>query len=1193
MAALVSVEEEQQHRYGGFIGLILGLAVGAIVLEVAAGPPHLPSQLPSWQVIGSTLRGSSLPLGVLAYLLSTVAWAVWFWIVASILLRLLLAGADAVAHGVAWVQLLLRVSDRVTLPIVRRLVDGVLLTVFVVNVVGRAAPGAVAAAPPATATPHIATVRSHRQGPESTAAQQRRQKPQDIEYTVQSGDTLWGIAERFYGTGYEFPRLVTANVGRQMPDGQRFTQAGVIQPGWILRVPLPNQAVEEKAGKAYYVVGEGDTLRGIAARLLGSEDRWTLLFDVNRDKARIDGHVLTDPDLIWPGLPVRVPLPLPEAGGQHSRITARHPTPPTRPRHRVLSPTPVEPTSTPIPPSPTPRPTATVSTPVAIPTSHRAPEQGPGFPDGTALIEVVTGAAAAAAAGGAVVLARRRVRRSLDEPPIPTPKPSPPIDEFAETEPARMLRLRLQGNEAELVVLVAERIHRFLTEHGFGEMSIVMARQGQNTVTLLLNVGLPEQSFLQDHVSELGVWLGGKCHVSSTADHDIALQASGLKRVDLLAPLVRQPAQVLPLVPVGLLSSGEMLHANWRQLGHVLVAGLPGGGADVILTSLLATLTARYRPDELRLWMIAEQRTLPSSLARLPHQCSGFIDPSNETRVREALATMRAELARRMREAEGDTEWQPSRTEPELVLVVGELGDMHDDGTTLEMIGTHGPAHGVRLLAGTTHATAVRDALLCHFSTRFVLQSFDDDESIQLLGRPEAADLGSGEFFLRINRREPIRVRGLCVAPEHLDELVRLMHEVYGSVTPTVWPTNREADAGEVQASPALDEEPLPCREDGIAQESDAAPHQAQERAVVSVAEPEGEAGQTLQDDATLENAIPCVEAVPQVTLGSHVVAEQPATDEPHTQLVEERGAHANVGVSSVETPEPGSLVQVRCFGEFSVWSAKRELTPYLEEGPSYKAWELLAFLASQPGGTIARDKLLAALWPDADEERGANRMRVAMARLRTVLARQIPDLPPEVVRTDREGMCRLDTALVTSDVHQFLTLLEAASTLPTDQARMALEQARALYIGDLLSSRGARLYDWVDERDESGVSLREHYREQYFRATQRQARLWYQAGRADLAVPLYREILAAEPTLEDVVRELYRCYQQLGDITSLIREDRHLRQGLREMYSDADDSEVDPNDYQPEAETVMLFNEIRQDLQARLAGADRVRADC
>jgi DNA-binding SARP family transcriptional activator len=144
------------------------------------------------------------------------------------------------------------------------------------------------------------------------------------------------------------------------------------------------------------------------------------------------------------------------------------------------------------------------------------------------------------------------------------------------------------------------------------------------------------------------------------------------------------------------------------------------------------------------------------------------------------------------------------------------------------------------------------------------------------------------------------------------------------------------------------------------------------------------------------------------------------------------------------------------------------------------------------------------------------------------------------------------------------------------------LEQARALYVGDLLSGRKARFYEWVDEREDSGLSLREQYREEYYRATQRLARLYVEEGRADRAVPLYKEILKAEPVLEDIVRELYRCYQQLGDLTALIREDRHLRQALQEAYADPDNVKVNPNDYQPESETVALFNEIRHEVEAR-----------
>ena len=119
-----------------------------------------------------------------------------------------------------------------------------------------------------------------------------------------------------------------------------------------------------------------------------------------------------------------------------------------------------------------------------------------------------------------------------------------------------------------------------------------------------------------------------------------------------------------------------------------------------------------------------------------------------------------------------------------------------------------------------------------------------------------------------------------------------------------------------------------------------------------------------------------------------------------------------------------------------------------------------------------------------------------------------------------------------------------------------------------------------------TGLSPRERYREEYYQATQQLARLYYQGGQAALAVPLYKRLLKAEPTLEDVVRDLYRCYQQLGDLGSLIREDRNLRQALREAYYEPDNPDDDRELYQPEPETVALFKQVFADLEMSAARA-------
>ena len=127
------------------------------------------------------------------------------------------------------------------------------------------------------------------------------------QYVVRSGDSIYAIAQRLAGPD---PRavadyagqLIELNLGNKMPEGQRFTNAALIEVGWVLELPASLDDAERSAEvRDAHVVERGESLWSIAQDHLDDGKRWPEIFGANEGRSFDDGRQLVDPDLIQPG----------------------------------------------------------------------------------------------------------------------------------------------------------------------------------------------------------------------------------------------------------------------------------------------------------------------------------------------------------------------------------------------------------------------------------------------------------------------------------------------------------------------------------------------------------------------------------------------------------------------------------------------------------------------------------------------------------------------------------------------------------------------------------------------------------------------------------------------------------------------------------------------------------------------------
>lgn len=712
--------------------LVIGSAAVGGVLWWLNGPPEVPRSLPDWDRTTSILTGSYLPYEDVIYIATSLAWLALGYLALTVGLRLVVHALARLSDGAAWARTALSLSDAVTLPIVRRIVDTAVAGSLFLSVWLRPAPAmgteaslqssavAMVGLPQADPTPQLA-------GPSvcDPAGGEVSSTETDacfLSYTVVEGDNLWDISRRFYGDGTLYVLIFRVNEGRVMTTGEPFTDPRLIRPGWVLDVPLPGYNVWTADGQVMYRVRPDDSLWRISERFLGNGFRWTEIWGLNQGRVMADGRRFGDPDSIYPGWILEVPpeaaAPVAVPSAVPAEAAATVPSPTTA--HSVTP----EATNVPLP------------EPTAVPAQQPARDGG-GDVQWPVRPPILAAAAGLAAAGAIALIVRKVVRRD---------------GTFPVRVGARDGRGRRSSGDVGRVVLAARALMHCLAELEFDDLRLVLVREAERFLEFSLDCAPGDAEAAVRSRYNLGRRLA--CAVDGEVLNSTRIRLK-LSRFQRLAGLLMDggaAGSALLLVPVGAAESG-VHYLNLAAVGNVAVVG---GRYEVqrLLSAWLATLAAIHGPEELSFLSAGDATTEIGEAAGLPHfaAAKGGLERSVEELAAELQEAMVA------RDASGTAVQRAAIVALVRLVEDSEVGVEH-----LDTVLRRGPEHGIYTLA---LEEGIHDPeALGAFGASVVFGGLGQSEGSAESGAPGASP---DEIVLTVGREPALVLRPIEVRAEVL-----------------------------------------------------------------------------------------------------------------------------------------------------------------------------------------------------------------------------------------------------------------------------------------------------------------------------------------------------------------------------------------------------------------------------------------